>query len=84
MKVGLVGWRRSGDRASLGPNSLQTGNFTGKTPEFLPEVVELAASCRPKSRLAEEIPAPPNREKISPFRERIKWYQGIFNLRRKR
>jgi len=25
------GWRRSADRACLQPNSLQTGNFTGKT-----------------------------------------------------
>jgi hypothetical protein len=25
-----IGWRRSGDRTGLQPNSLQTGNFTGK------------------------------------------------------
>jgi hypothetical protein len=26
----MPGWRRSADRACLQPNSLQTGNFTGK------------------------------------------------------
>jgi hypothetical protein len=28
--TGLVGWRRSADRTCLQPNSLLTGNFTGK------------------------------------------------------
>jgi hypothetical protein len=27
----VIGWRRSADRTGLQPNSLQTGNFTGKT-----------------------------------------------------
>jgi len=28
--AGMRGWRRSADRARLQPNSLLTGNFTGK------------------------------------------------------
>jgi hypothetical protein len=29
-EAGMPGWRRSDDRTGLQPNSLQTGNFTGK------------------------------------------------------
>lgn len=36
--AGMVGWRRSDDRTGLQPNSLQTGNFTGKIAVLVPEV----------------------------------------------
>ena len=70
--AGLAGWRRSTDRAGLQVDSLQTGNFTGKSSVF--EVAETVSM--PKTpvlqRLFEDFPRRINRENFSTNREPIR------------
>jgi hypothetical protein len=61
--VGLAGWRRSADRTCLQPNSLQTGNFSGKSAVLeLTETISTSRTPVPQ-RLFEYFPRQINREK---------------------
>jgi hypothetical protein len=65
----LAGWRRSADRTCLHPNSLLTGNLTGKfTIYCLPEPLSMQETAV-LQRLPAKFPTHINRENISPIRE---------------
>jgi hypothetical protein len=67
--AGLVGWRRSADRACLRMNCLLTGNFTGNsTFPGLPGSISQRKTAVPQ-RLSAQFPAQINREIFSRNRE---------------
>lgn len=57
-----VGWRRSADRTCLRPNSLQTGNFTGKQAILAARRPDLWPENAAVQRLLPQFPTPTNRE----------------------
>jgi hypothetical protein len=74
---GLRGWRRSGDRTRLQPNSLQTGNFSGKFRNCgVWETISESEAPVPQ-RLFAHFPTRTNRENNSSNREFFRTYQGI-------
>jgi hypothetical protein len=74
-ETGLPGWRRSADRTCLQPNSLLTGNLTGKFMIFgLPEPLSMQETAVLQQLLV-KFPTHINRENISRIRE-------IFDLNR--
>jgi hypothetical protein len=65
----MPGWRRSADRTCLQPNSLLTGNLTGKFTIFgLPEPLSMQEP-EVLQRLLVKFPTHINRENILRMRE---------------
>jgi hypothetical protein len=72
-----AGWRRSGDRTCLEPNSLLTGNLTGKAAIPKPKERILEHKAAVSQRLIKELPVQINREYLSKIKEIFSRNRGL-------
>src|SRR5262245_11466425 len=71
--AGLSGWRRSADRTRLQPNSLQTGNFSGKLRLRWLGITTLEPKYAAVQRFPGQFPTPNNREISCTNRVLARW-----------